>query len=92
MLPTTSRVRGRGLPATGCRAEIELRPRGPVYPMSAILAASISPLTSPDFGDYAFKPLIDDEPLASVSLSIRPLLQLHAGSGARLAVGPAGTA
>jgi len=60
--------------------------------MSAILAASISPLTSPDFGDYAFKPLIDDEPLASVSLSIRPLLQLHAGSGARLAVGPAGTA
>ena len=53
--------------------EIDLRPRGPGYPMKANLAVSLSPLKIPGYGEYAFKLLIDDEPYATVSLSIRPL-------------------
>jgi len=58
-------------------SDIELRPRGPGYPMTANLAVSLTPLAIPDFGDYAFKLLIDDEPLATVSLAVRPLSEHH---------------
>ena len=58
-------------------SDIELRPRGPGYPMTANLAVTLSPLAIPEFGDYAFELLIDNEALATVSLAVRPLSERH---------------
>ena len=57
---------------------IDLVPRGPGYPMTANVAISLTFLALPKFGDYAFKLLVDDTPVGTASLAVRPLAE-HQG-------------
>jgi hypothetical protein len=53
--------------------EFELHPRGPGYPLTGGVAATLTLLVLPQFGDFAFKLLVDGEPIRTVSLAVRPL-------------------
>ena len=58
--------------------QIELHPRGPGYPLIANVAASLTLLGLPRFGDYVFKLILDGSPIGTASLAVRPLSEHQA--------------